>query len=617
MGVAILQSPCPLCATNGYSVPCTNHMGHAVQDCTESLRMAVFIRATLSEALPGAPRLPKPRNKVAELQTPSAATLPTESALPAAPPAALSAALDAGYLPCLERTLRTCFRACATPAEAVRVCGGLLHHDTDVSWHLLLAFGNEREAAAFLATAAKVARRTCEERARPGGNRAACAAVMGWLNCTLSTFMFKAADHIARRIAVERGFRNKDGSILEKGGGSGGGGGGSSTDGGGDGGGIDGGGVDGGGPGGGRGCSAGCNGGGGAGSSDGAVGSRSSCEHSDTGMGGGDAASGGGHCFCGHGRGGGGGGNTGGGGSSLAAGGAGSSSGGSSGGGADSDGCGATLVLGNAHPAAVPAAAQNADSTDPAACSLSPPEQQMLRLLSFALPLWLPLWLDLAAAMLTDGRLTRSWREEVRWAFDMLDLVQTLCEVAFDKNLRAAESWRSIVGRSGNEVVDMLDACSEMLEREEKAARGIRGAQARHECGVTAERLHKKMDEVEEGLFMLNMDLPSAMIKWGEVEGGWEQGSGWEGLWPLAGLGLLSPPCDARQLLPCCSNPRCAELAGDSEAGVVLRRCGGACGGAAAYCCAACQRAHWAAGHREECAGKKGSGESGVESGGS
>ncbi len=229
-----------------------------------------------------------------------------------------------------------------------------------------------------------------------------------------------------------------------------------------------------------------------------------------------------------------------------------------------------------------------------------------MRLLSFAMPHWLPLWLDLASATVTDGRLTRLWHYDVHQAFDMLDLVQNICKYAlWRKDLRAAESWRSVVAKSGKEVEGVLDGCRRLLEREEATAgqlsAGGRGFRERE--GNTVEMLDKDMEQVRETAFVLDADLQQAMAAQEAAEGGWE------GLWPLAGLGLLAPPCDARQLLPCCSNPRCAELAGDSEAGVVLRRCGGACGGAAAYCCAACQRAHWAAGHREECVGKRRGGE--------
>ncbi len=144
------------------------------------------------------------------------------------------------------------------------MCGGLFTDDTDTSWHLLLAFGDQREAAAFLATAAKVARRTCEERARPGGDRKACAAVMGWLE-GISLDLWRAADHVALRVAVERGLWDGQPSVpmQEQGGkaaatgesdGSGGNGGGADGSCGGDDGGGDGG-CDGGGSGGGGGSS--------------------------------------------------------------------------------------------------------------------------------------------------------------------------------------------------------------------------------------------------------------------------------------------------------------------------------------------------------------------------
>ncbi len=68
---------------------------------------------------------------------------------------------------------------------------------------------------------------------------------------------------------------------------------------------------------------------------------------------------------------------------------------------------------------------------------------------------------------------------------------------------------------------------------------------------------------------------------------------------------LLLPPCDVGEVLPVCSNPRCMAFEGASEAGRGLKRCGGRCGGGMAYCCAACQEAHWGAGHREECEGQR------------
>ncbi len=535
--------------------------------------------------------------------------------LPAFPPPALAAALDAGYLPCLERTLRTCFRMRTTPAEAMDVCGGLFCEAIckglfcgamDTAWPLLLAFGDETEAAALLATATKVARRACEERARPGGDRKACGAAMVWLNAVTSS-VWRAADHIALRVAAERGFRDTGNappwpspvSVQEQRGqtlvGSGG-----SSGGGGD-------------------------GVGGSSSCPGGVSGSSTSDHGCSSGGGntGDGnGSGTGAWACG------------GAGGVLRSGGACSharSSGGGGGGGGEhgrdsgSGGCANGLVRrsslgggggmdGDMAPPTSGTAAGPVGTTPAAAAaagSLSPPEQQLLRLLSFALPLWVPLWLDLVSAMVTDGRLIRCWRGAADRAFDLLDFVQYMCMDAVEKeDLREAESWRGIIGKSGEEVEKVLRGCRRVLEREEATvgllSLGGRGVWSREDDGVIAEKLYQKFEEVRETAFVLDANLQDAISARGEVEGGWE------GLWPLVGLGLLAPPCDARQVLACCSNPRCVELAGDSEAGVVLRRCGGACGGAVGYCCAACQRAHWAAGHREECRRGRGGEKEGV-----
>ncbi len=571
-------------------------------------------------------------------------------ALPIDPPPGLSAALDSGYLPCLERTLRTCFRSGNTPIATLDLGRGVFGCDSDTIWPLLLAFGDEREAAAFLATAAKVARRTCVERARPGGDRKACAAVMAWLGAMVS-LLWRAAEHVALQLAFERGFRECQPSApvqaqgretAAAGDGDGGGG---DGDGGGGTGGGDGGGGNGGGDGGGG--SDGGDGGGGNGGSDGGGGNGGG--DSGGGNGGGDGSSDGGgnasvenHVNTNDPSGSGGGGARGGGRcvrrsagdndtgarasdrkggvhSSARTSGAVSSDGGR--GDDRNDGCGDGLGGGGssggggtdgrvAPPTSGPsgcgtaaAAATATAAATAAAGGLSPPEQQLLRLLSFALSLWLPLWMDLAADMVTDGRLTRSWHGDVHVALELLESTQHLCVGALGKkDLRAVESWRSIVTKSGGEVEGMLEGCCRLLEREAATAgllsSGDGGVHVRKEDGVTAEQLYKKMEEVRETAFVLG-DLQEAVVTRGEVEGGWER------LLALAELGLMAPPCDARQVLPCCSNPRCAELAGDSEAGVVLRRCGKACGGAAAYCCAACQRAHWAAGHREECVGKR------------
>ncbi|KXZ46222.1 hypothetical protein GPECTOR_46g291 [Gonium pectorale] len=73
----------------------------------------------------------------------------------------------------------------------------------------------------------------------------------------------------------------------------------------------------------------------------------------------------------------------------------------------------------------------------------------------------------------------------------------------------------------------------------------------------------------------------------------------------------LLPPAEAGAgLPPACSNPRCVNMAGDSDADLAaaggdgMRRCGGC--GSARYCSVECQRAHWRTGHRAECGGRAG-----------
>ncbi|KXZ48301.1 hypothetical protein GPECTOR_29g76 [Gonium pectorale] len=72
-------------------------------------------------------------------------------------------------------------------------------------------------------------------------------------------------------------------------------------------------------------------------------------------------------------------------------------------------------------------------------------------------------------------------------------------------------------------------------------------------------------------------------------------------------VSALPPPTEARRLLPGrCANPRCANLAGDSEADLTLKACAGC--GAVGYCCRPCQTAHWRAGHKGQCARGRGNG---------
>ncbi|KXZ53500.1 hypothetical protein GPECTOR_7g950 [Gonium pectorale] len=67
------------------------------------------------------------------------------------------------------------------------------------------------------------------------------------------------------------------------------------------------------------------------------------------------------------------------------------------------------------------------------------------------------------------------------------------------------------------------------------------------------------------------------------------------GLLPPPGCRLWPPTA-----LRVCCNPACGDLTGESEAGLKLRLCAGC--EAVRYCGAACQRQHWASGHKAECA---------------
>ncbi|KXZ47162.1 hypothetical protein GPECTOR_37g168 [Gonium pectorale] len=101
----------------------------------------------------------------------------------------------------------------------------------------------------------------------------------------------------------------------------------------------------------------------------------------------------------------------------------------------------------------------------------------------------------------------------------------------------------------------------------------------------------------------------------GEAEdGGGKDGSGGGGGAPpvpepavgsaLRRLALaMPPPAAARRLLRTCANPGCANLEGDSEAELRLTPCAGC--GEAAYCCRDCWTAHWRAGHRAACARRR------------
>ncbi|KAG2501484.1 hypothetical protein HYH03_001262 [Edaphochlamys debaryana] len=132
------------------------------------------------------------------------------------------------------------------------------------------------------------------------------------------------------------------------------------------------------------------------------------------------------------------------------------------------------------------------------------------------------------------------------------------------------------------------------------AVRGVaevlRGLEGRTKLAAAMEHLAKQLEAWASGEEAGGLAL-----------GEWEEDSV-VGTLGVALAGLLVPPAEARRRLglPACSNPACANLAGDSEAGLRLRQCGGC--GQASYCCRECQTAHWRSGHKEACGGGSGGG---------
>ncbi len=421
--------------------------------------------------------------------------------LPAAPPPALSAALDAGYLPCLERTLRRSVGAFSSLSHMVdqytqffgdwmlpkpgqpTPMKGLV----PVRWSLLLPYGSEREAAALLVTFSKIMRQALEH-ASAGTDREACVSLLRWFCNMRHHLMYDPLEDVAAELVqLEARGSSSQGGASSSAAGSGA-------------------------------------------QKRGAAATRSSRGSSDK------------------------------------------------------------PAAGTAAPSQQPSPAVS--SAVAISGGLSAPVQQLLRLLSFAVPYcWLPLFVDLPA--LSDRLAYRDeiWRSQVNDAVKMLELALRALLLAMQRgDMRAAESWRAVL-KSMPQVKGLLSSWRARLERERAAGRSGDGDLL----------LLQHIKQLEGRLVVVDPEMHPAQVV--VVEESLQEG------WFL--LELLAPPCDARQVLPFCSNPRCAELAGDSEAGVVLMRCGGACGGAAAYCCAACQRAHWAAGHKEEC-GKRGRGRAGA-----
>ncbi len=390
--------------------------------------------------------------------------------LPAAPPASLSAALDAGYLLCLERTLRCGLRCGASMGSLVGFPVDDTYTRDCTRWPLLLAYGGEREAAALLATAAKVARRMCGSSTATGAGAELQQSATAWLQDMV--FQVLTAGEVLAKWDWPQGSANQPQAAAGR---------------------------------------------------------------------------------------------------AAPSPGTGSSS-------------GSSMAACSSNPS-TPSSAE--------ASRLSPPEQQLLRLLSYGVQLWLPLYLDLPAMSDCRDLDSRTVCNRIGGVLDLMACGMQSCQLASNRgSSRAADSWRQLL-RRGQGLQAVLQRCREQLQAEVAVRQGgAAGDEVQH-----GEQLLRKIGQMEHLWCVIGVGAEQE-----EMEG---LGEACPLLW------LLDTPCDAGGILRCCSNPRCVEVAGDSEAGVVLKHCGGACGGVVAYCCAVCQRAHWAAGHREEC-GKTGGDKAGV-----
>ncbi|KXZ47164.1 hypothetical protein GPECTOR_37g170 [Gonium pectorale] len=113
-----------------------------------------------------------------------------------------------------------------------------------------------------------------------------------------------------------------------------------------------------------------------------------------------------------------------------------------------------------------------------------------------------------------------------------------------------------------------------------------------------------------------SLAVEGALVAGHVDDGGGQEGSGGDGaaarvLEPQPAVGpalrrlasAMPPPAAALRLLRTCANPGCSSLEGDSEAELLLTPCAGC--GEAAYCCRDCWTAHWRAGHRAACARRR------------
>ncbi len=204
-----------------------------------------------------------------------------------------------------------------------------------------------------------------------------------------------------------------------------------------------------------------------------------------------------------------------------------------------------------------------------------------------------------------------------------LTLVGALAELA-----GSVGTWQRRGGGNGNELAGLVDGLARAASGEQRAAEeeeaemgmGVlgRAAGARDGGGVgggsgvgeeafreAARALVAELTRLFFGAEALppslqaqrgKAQLGERQVEQGDANGGAEGGVDGRGeVWGWEGV-LVEVEVEAPRV---CGNPECVNFEGDAEGALKFRRCGGC--GAVRYCGADCQRAHWRAGHREEC----------------
>ncbi len=198
-----------------------------------------------------------------------------------------------------------------------------------------------------------------------------------------------------------------------------------------------------------------------------------------------------------------------------------------------------------------------------------------------------------------------------------LTLVHALAEL-----VGSVDAWRQEAGVGGSDLTGLVERLARAVsgeqraaEAEERAGVGMRllaeagdggGASGGSRVGEEAFREAARALAAEWTRLLFGAEAlpPSLRAQQGkgqaaerQVEQGHASGGvGGERQEGVYGEGALEVDVEAPRV---CGNPECVNFEGDAEGELKFRRCGGC--GAVRYCGADCQRAHWRAGHREEC----------------